>query len=336
VKGVRSINSNKSHVHLQSSPRAIVRDSYFYGTKNAATQSYGLEASSSGDSLVENNIFQKVEGPLKMNGECAGCVLAYNFSINDYYTPSSTWLNQSTGLHSVVDMLLIEGNVGSGFIADLFHGTHNFNTAFRNRWNGYEPNNGTVTTGHTNPIFIYPFNRYHNLVGNVLGSTARHNRYEYNSTSSGSSSQSIYVLGTGAVNCCQSGDTLVAATLYRWGNYDTVTGTVRWSASEVPSGLSQFAQPVPADHVLPASLYLAAAPGWWPAQVPWPAIGPDVTGGNIANVGGHANMIPAQLCYKAMGGTADGTGNALTFNASSCYVVSAGPSAPTGLRLFAN
>src|SRR5262249_40278670 len=189
--------------------------------------------------------------------------------------------------------------------ADLFHGTQNFNTAFRNRWNGFEPNNGTTTTGHTNPIIIYPFNRFQNLVGNVLGSTARHNTYQFTSTSTtGTASQAIYLLGTGPVNCCKAGDPLVVSTLYRWGNYDTVTGTVRWVASEVPSGLGQFAQPVPADHTLPASLYLSAKPGWWPAQVPWPAIGPEVTGGNIAGAGGHADLIPAQGSHKAQGGAA--------------------------------
>ncbi len=114
VRGVRSVNSNKAHVHLQSSPRVTVRDSYFYGSQNAATQSYGVEAFPSGDALIENNVFHRETGPLKMNGECEGCVLSYNFSINDWLTPSSTWLNQSTGLHSVVNYLLMEGNVGSG------------------------------------------------------------------------------------------------------------------------------------------------------------------------------------------------------------------------------
>ncbi len=34
-------------------------------------------------------------------------------------------------------------------------------------------------------------------------------------------------------------DLLVRSTLYRWGNYDTVTGAVRWQPSEVPSGLTE-------------------------------------------------------------------------------------------------
>jgi hypothetical protein len=51
--------------------------------------------------------------------------------------------------------------------------------------------------------------------------------------------------------------------------------------------------------------------------VAWPPIGPDVTGGNIANTGGHANKIPAQLCYE---NTAKNAGGFLTaFDADACY-----------------
>jgi hypothetical protein len=335
VSGIRSLNSNRAHVHIQTSPRAVVRDSYFYGTLNAATQSYGVEGFTSSDMLAENNIFHKVEGPLKINADCPGCVLAYNFSINDYYSPSSTWLQQSTGLHSLIDHVLVEGNSGSGLYADQFHGTHNFNTAFRNRWNGFEPNNGTVTIGHTNPIMIFPYSRYNNLIGNVLGSTARHSTYQVTPGSTGNQDVAVYVLGTGTVTCCTAGDLKVVSTLFRWGNYDTVTGSSQWNASEVPLGLSQFANALPFSQVLPASFYLSAKPSWF-GSVPWPAIGPDVTGGDIANVGGHAYRIPAQVCYSSvMGGPADGVGNALSFNANSCYGSSSGtpPRAPTNLRI---
>ena len=333
VTGIRSVKSNRAHVHIQTSPRAVVRDSYFYGTLNAATQSYGVEGFASSDSLVENNIFQKVEGPLKVNADCSGCVLAYNFSINDYYSPSLNWLQQSTGLHSLNDHLLVEGNTGSGLYADAFHGTHNFNTAFRNRWNGFEPNNGTPTSGHTNPILIFPYSRYNNLIGNVLGSTARHTMYQFTPGSTGNADVAIYVLGTGTVSCCLSGDQKVASTLFRWGNYDTVTGGVQWNVSEVPSGLSQFANPVPPTQVLPASFYLSAKPSWF-GSVPWPPIGPDVTGGNIANVGGHAYKIPSQVCYSTvMGGPVDGVGNALSFNADTCYSGGTAPAPPTNLRI---
>jgi len=102
--------------------------------------------------------------------------------------------------------------------------------------------------------------------------------------------------------------------MMRWGNYDTVNAAVLWNASEVPSGLSQYANPVPADNNLPNSFYLSAKPSWWAASIPWPAIGPDVTGGQ--DTAGHAYKIPAHVCYDNSQKNADGT---LIFNADNCY-----------------
>jgi hypothetical protein len=124
----------------------------------------------------------------------------------------------------------------------------------------------------------------------------------------------------------------------RWGNYDTVNAAVRFLNIEVPSDFSDasgnpslFVNAVPANHNLPDSFYLNSKPSWWPVSKPWPAIGPDVTGGNISGVGGHAYTIPAQDCYSSvMGGPADGRGSALNFNADTCYSPAVEP--PTGLQ----
>ena len=106
---------------------------------------------------------------------------------------------------------------------------------------------------------------------------------------------------------------------YDWGNYDVVNGSVRWQSAEVPTGLSDYPNSVPASQILPNSFYLAARPSWF-RTVTWPPIGPDVSGGNIANTGGYANRIPAQECYTSvMGGPADGSGAVLSFNANTCY-----------------
>jgi hypothetical protein len=64
----------------------------------------------------------------------------------------------------------------------------------------------------------------------------------------------------------------------------------------------------------------ATLPVWWPLAKPWPAIGPEVTGGNISGLGGHAHTIPAEDCYRDhMNGPADGSGPVLSFNAQRCY-----------------
>jgi len=74
-----------------------------------------------------------------------------------------------------------------------------------------------------------------------------------------------------------------------------VTRKARWEASEVPSGLSALANPVPASHALPASFYLSSKPSWW-GTMPWPAIGPDVMGGTDPT--GHVYANPAEVCCR--------------------------------------
>ena len=335
VKGIRSVQTDRSHVWLWQSPRATIRDSYFYGTRNSVSQSYGVELYGSSDALVENNIFQKVAAPQMVNADCEGCVISYNFAVNDYYSASSNWDQQSSNLHSLTSNVLYEGNVGDGIYADLFHGTHNFVTIFRNRYNGQGVNNGITTTSHANSLLLLPYSRFFNVVGNVFGTAGYHTNYQALQGSSGSTQDvSIYVLGTGTVSCCQAGDPIVLSTLFRWGNYDTVNNAVRFVATEVPSALSQFPNLLPLNQTLPSSFYLSAKPAWF-GTVAWPPIGPDVTGGNILNVAGHANLNPAGACYSnTMKGPADGTGAPLTFSAATCYASGSVqlPTPPTNLK----
>src|SRR5437879_13336350 len=58
VKNIRSINSNRAAVWVYGATRGTIRDSYFFGTQHAESQSYGIETDAASDVLVENNIFQ--------------------------------------------------------------------------------------------------------------------------------------------------------------------------------------------------------------------------------------------------------------------------------------
>jgi len=78
--------------------------------------------------------------------------------------------------------------------------------------------------------------------------------------------------------------------------------------------LSQYANPVPTQQRVPNSYYLSGKPGFWPATIPWPPIGPDVTGGD--GPGGHAYRNPAHVCYD---NTAKDSNGILNFNAYNCY-----------------
>src|ERR1019366_3488785 len=78
-----------------------------------------------------------------------------------------------------------------------------------------------------------------------------------------------------------------------------------------------------------ASFYLSSKPSWF-GDVPFPAIGPDVSGGQ-ANAFGHAYAIPAEVCYEKVMGGSDGTGSPLRFNADVCYRGATSNPPPGGL-----
>jgi len=60
--------------------------------------------------------------------------------------------------------------------------------------------------------------------------------------------------------------------------------------------------------------------------MPWPAVGPDVAGGDIPGYGGHAYKIPARRCYEnAAIDPAYGNSNVRLFDPQACYVTATPP-----------
>jgi hypothetical protein len=296
----------------------------------------------SSDTLVQNNICQRVATCAITEGD-SGSVIAYNFSVNDYYTGSSgVWQQEDEYHHSAGDHLeLYEGNIGPGFTADDIHGSSFMITIFREYLTGRDT---TAKTQQTNAVHLYAYSRFFHVIGSVLGTSGYHTTYTSASTgttdsaSTSTSNLSVYVLNysgdQGQHDSTNSipNDLNTSASLMRWGNYDTVNAAVRWVSGEVPSGIAKYSTALPASHTLPASFYLSAKPAWF-GSVAWPAIGPDVTSGNISGVGGFANKTPAMVCYlSTMSGPADGSGSVLTFNANSCYSGSPPASVPNRRR----
>src|ERR1019366_1806380 len=389
VSGVRTIASPRDHVLMSYVWHSVVKDNYFYASLTAGAGSYSVELDYTWDSLVQNNICQQVTDSCPgMDSATEGNVSAYNFGINNIYTASTGYMQYSFYHHDSGDALnLSEGNIQTGENADDIHGTHLFDTDLRNYYIGQQASgcNGAVCSSQATPVEDMAGTRYFNHVGNVLGMPGFHTTYTCVATStsacpSSTGFRSIYNLGftrtngnpdtvtprTGFCNnvaCATPGnfDGLVGPYLMRWGNYDVVNAAVQWNSGEVPTALASYSNAVPASHTLPSSFYLPAKPAWW-GSLPYPALGPDVTSGNLglisggtydvygvgaigtststngggtftANVmAGHANENPAMRCaLEVMGIPVDGTGSVLSFNANTCYSGGAPiPTTPTG------
>lgn len=333
VKNIRSFTStlsnsganNLRHFRVFQSKGITIRDSYIFGRRDI--DDYGVNCYYCSNLLVENTIFQRAGTPI-VNEAGVGNVFAYNYTINNYWgsqTPQE-WAQGSFYSHAVGDNYwLIEGNDGFGITLENYFGQANFITGFRNRLYGYE---GSLIN-QTVPVFNYAFSRYNNYIGNILGTAGYHNKYESNPSNLSNCDRSIFALGLGQ-NCGPevADNPFTVTTLMRWGNWDVVNNASRFVASEVPSGLSLYANAVPSSQALPASLYLSSRPSWW-GTMPWPAIGPDINGGDVSGVGGHVYRIPARKCFEdVMGGSFSNT-TPRTFNANTCYGTGTPPPSDT-------
>ena len=218
--------------------------------------------------MIQNNIFQHVVAPLMVQPNL-GSVYAYNFAINDTYDDGNGlhWMSDEVVHHNAgVEYNLYEGNIGPGMSGDVFHGNQLANTAFRNYFLGSDP----TRVDATSCVNLLSYNRYFNYLGNVLGTPGYTTTYEANGGPG--QTQTVFNLGSGNTEGAVTvgDDPMVAKTLLRWGNYDTVTGTTHFSSKEVPSQLSPYGNFVPNTHSLPPSFFSASKPSWWPAGKAWP------------------------------------------------------------------
>jgi hypothetical protein len=277
--------TRRRHVWIYNSLWSEIRDSSFHHGAGADWSSaYGPDrgycifmGQANTACLVENNDFWKVHFAVAFEGGCSGNVISYNFVTNIMYiegeTPQPAIGNH--GAHPIMN--LWEGNVlRSKIMMDNYWGSSSHTTLFRNRIANMPSNNGQQAVQYVFILDIWKNNRYQNVVGNVLGTIGMENAvdapdgYPYGG-------KYIYRLGfTDANDNSVSGnDTQVTGTLYRHGNWDSVTRGVLWDSGN-------------ADHNLPASLYLTARPAWW-GNLAWPAVGPDLSP--------TESLIPAQARF---------------------------------------
>jgi hypothetical protein len=330
-----------------------LRNNYFYGTQTKSSEGYGTELDYQSDSLIVNNIMQQVVAPF-VGGNQFGNAYAYNFTINDYQTAAATCMYGNNIAHDAgANYNLWEGNVTNSAIGDDVHGSSGANTVFRNMVTGWELGKSCQTIG----IWWQPYNRDENVVGNVIGTPGETIHY----VDGANEEFSVYGLGFGLGEV--PGDPVNAQTLLRWGNYDNVTGAVRWcgnssdtgwsttcsSTSEVPTGQPSYSNPVPSygdtgagQSPMTASFIYSSTPSWWPSGKPWPIIGPDVTGGNVGQcTGGTYTNVFATASSQCTGTGGAFTahvngGHAYSNPAMDCYFSMGGPPDGSGSALSFN
>lgn len=252
------------HVTMTGTYRCVVRDSYFHHSANYGfgTDCYGIVLRcGAADNLVENNVVRWMNKPIVFNVTGGGNVVGYNYADNAWATPAA-WQEVTIDSHCAFPhMELMEGNYAPHMGLANTHGNAGFLTYFRNYASGKfaSPAVYGSTATQTGNITALEFDGgaiNMNVLGNVLGTPGLMTAYDGYS----SGTFSIYQLGAKGAGASD----VAVSSLYRHGNYDTVKNQTVWNATV-------------ADHRLPASMYLTAKPGWWPAGTAWPWTGPDLS-----------------------------------------------------------
>ncbi len=345
VKGVESNYTDGDQVEDYWGYRDEIRDSYFSnaylhtpGTHDSCIQ-VALKTSAT---LVENNIVERAHESVILEWGAAGNVISYNYTEGEFDSGSTDVVIGGIDFHGAHPQYnLLEGNVLTTIYGDSVWGTSSQMTAFRNWVVGTNmicpphTGRGAITCGTqgtqgfqaARAMDMSYLTTLNNYVGNVVGSSQMESlityrthimsqvgSVEYPATRSydadaygwsfGYGEASDEGTGTGCDGVsgpCHLAGT--SATDLIHGNYNNMGGTIAWA-----TGITQ---------TLPNSFYLTSRPAWW-GSMPFPATGPDVTGGS--GPGGHSYGNPARACFlNVMHGTDGGAGGPYTFNANTCY-----------------
>ena len=288
-------------IRLAGTYRCVIRDSHFHNSYSYGfgQDNYGIVlACGAADNLIENNVARFMNKPILFNNSGGGNVVAYNYVDNSWSCDGNNddgFQEASIDCHCAFPhMELFEGNWAPHMGATITHGNAGYLTFFRNYASSqYSPS----IPGKSSSAIVWgqPFTpQYANVsaldfpssdvkmtvVGNVLGSTLQTSLGlppDLGTTGTGkgappATSQVYTSTNVISLPVFRVDTTSVAWTsLWLTGNFDTVSKKVSWNSSMLTANLPASAQN------LPASLYRANKPGWWPAGHRWPWVGPDLS-----------------------------------------------------------
>lgn len=255
VYQVEVVGSCRAGIEMTDCYRSTVRSCSIHDAQSHVSNGGYLMwiRETGGYNLIEDNIIYNGLVGVIFCGALAGNVMANNFIQNFYDTDYPGRPYSGLGFHGAhPQMNLIEGNYfnACNMASDDTWGTSSNQTYFRNRVvqsTFAEP----APTVDTFTVIMDTTLEYYNYVGNVLGTVGFEKNYV--STDMYDNYPGIWVLP----------DSTVTGTIFRQGNWDSYHNAQQWNEDIVDS-----------DHTIPSSLYLASAPPYWCAEIPWPGIDP--------------------------------------------------------------
>jgi hypothetical protein len=237
-------------------------------------------AMGSSEILIENGISVLANKVMVARSAGAGSVVAYNYMDDGFISGTDAWqeigLNGShmVGSHHT----LFEGNYGFNIDSDTTHGNAIYHTFFRNYASGFRTkftdylNGGVIddinqqsSNGPLRTAGAHAYSYWFSFIGNVLGTPGAMSGWIYSNTQRANWPPSVYLLGWDDLPN-QISDPNVANTAIQDGNFDYLTNSVTWAASDTA-------------HTLPNSLYLSQAPAFFNvgSGYTWPWVNPTGT-----------------------------------------------------------
>ena len=316
-KGLRIYNNaaQQDFINARWGARATFESNYLYLKRSATSMSYGFLTMNADQIVIQNNICQQI-ATCWINASGGGNVFAHNYTIYDYYNPAnwrqaSDYSSHTVGSHMNLD----EGNIMLAFYVDDIEGTSAGMNMYRSNPMGLQIGAAQPLC----PILSFGGDRYHNIMASVSGSPGAFSIYS--SYQDSQKNSTIYAIGINAFGSGGFEDPLALPTTMLWCNWDTYSRATVCNPAQVPTsavlaanGLTKYSNPVPTSQYnlstggqMPPSMYLSGMPRWWSfpsgTASPWPAIGPDVTGGNVGVCTGTYAPNRALKAAQCSGGT---------------------------------
>lgn len=271
VKNVRSYKCSRSHIGIWGGLGNEIRDSYFeYGHQYVGGTGYGVNLiDRATDNLIENNIFDYLQGKMMTAVGVCGNVYAYNYcrvSMDENGPGTEMHADMSAhGHHAYLN--LFEGNSTNKAAVDRYWGSNSSYIFLRNKMVCPDGYSNSYTS---RPVFIEKNNPYMSYIGNIL----HHDNSITNRTA-------WFILKEPDD---WSDTNLTMNTLIRHGNFDYISENTFW-------------EPDISNHTIPNSYYLTEKPDFFTdapwGDTPWPVIGPDIP---------YSGIIPAQQRFCDLNG----------------------------------